>query len=175
MAAFVDHLYHEKLPFNQILIPSNCTWSDVMSLLLLFQVERPPSPMSMAPQSSLPPVPPRLDLLPHRPPNPPGASSPGLTSKVSEHTQPVLFRQEGTLKEWKFGSGVISQIVKFTPGSLCHRKMCIFVLRRNLHILILALAFACVVTWNLSQCSPKTCLLIPYVELLTHFRFAAGL
>lgn len=40
--------------------------------------------MSMAPQSSLPPVPPRLDLLPHRPPNPPGASSPGATTKASE-------------------------------------------------------------------------------------------
>lgn len=33
--------------------------------------------------SSLPPVPPRLDLFPHRPQNPPGASSPGVTSKVS--------------------------------------------------------------------------------------------
>lgn len=39
--------------------------------------------MSITPQSSLPPVPPRLDLIPHRPQNPAGASSPGVTSKVS--------------------------------------------------------------------------------------------
>lgn len=45
------------------------------------KVERPPSPVSMAP--SLPPVPPRLDLPPHRAPNPLGASSPGTTSKSS--------------------------------------------------------------------------------------------
>ncbi|RXM96158.1 E3 ubiquitin-protein ligase CBL [Acipenser ruthenus] len=32
-------------------------------------------------KASLPPVPPRLDLLQHRPCNPPGASSPGATSK----------------------------------------------------------------------------------------------
>uniref|UniRef100_A0A8C9YM48 E3 ubiquitin-protein ligase CBL n=1 Tax=Sander lucioperca TaxID=283035 RepID=A0A8C9YM48_SANLU len=57
----------------------------MMSKLACTKVERPPSPMSMAPQSSLPPVPPRLDLLPHRPPNPPGASSPGLTSKAASH------------------------------------------------------------------------------------------
>uniref|UniRef100_A0A3P8YEW6 E3 ubiquitin-protein ligase CBL n=1 Tax=Esox lucius TaxID=8010 RepID=A0A3P8YEW6_ESOLU len=55
----------------------------MMSKLACSKVERPPSPMSVAPQSSLPPVPPRLDLLQHRPPNPPGASSPGATSKAS--------------------------------------------------------------------------------------------
>lgn len=49
----------------------------------LFQVERPPSPLSIAPQAVVPPVPPRLDLLPLRPTNPPGASSPGATSKVN--------------------------------------------------------------------------------------------
>ncbi|KAG7479749.1 E3 ubiquitin-protein ligase CBL [Solea senegalensis] len=58
----------------------------MMSKLACTKVERPPSPMSMAPQSSLPPVPPRLDLLPpHRPPNPSGASSPGVTSKAASH------------------------------------------------------------------------------------------
>nr|XP_033773625.1 E3 ubiquitin-protein ligase CBL [Geotrypetes seraphini] len=46
------------------------------------KVERPPSPVSMAPQASLPPVPPRLDLLQQWGPNPPGASSPGTTSKA---------------------------------------------------------------------------------------------
>ncbi|XP_049582605.1 E3 ubiquitin-protein ligase CBL isoform X2 [Syngnathus scovelli] len=57
----------------------------MMSKLACTKVERPPSPVSMTPQSSLPPVPPRLDLLPHRPPNPPGASSPGLTTKAGSH------------------------------------------------------------------------------------------
>uniref|UniRef100_A0A7N6B253 E3 ubiquitin-protein ligase CBL n=1 Tax=Anabas testudineus TaxID=64144 RepID=A0A7N6B253_ANATE len=57
----------------------------MMSKLACTKVERPPSPMSMPPQSSLPPVPPRLDLLPHRPPNPPGASSPGVTTKAASH------------------------------------------------------------------------------------------
>lgn len=57
----------------------------VMSKLAGSKVERPPSPMSLPPQSSLPPVPPRLDLLPHRPPNPPGACSPGATSKAASH------------------------------------------------------------------------------------------
>ncbi|XP_015260971.1 PREDICTED: E3 ubiquitin-protein ligase CBL [Gekko japonicus] len=46
------------------------------------KVERPPSPFSMAPQATLPPVPPRLDLLQQRVSNPPGASSPGTTSKA---------------------------------------------------------------------------------------------
>ncbi|XP_030633078.1 E3 ubiquitin-protein ligase CBL [Chanos chanos] len=57
----------------------------MMSNLAGAKVERPPSPMSMPPQSSLPPVPPRLDLLQHRAPNPPGASSPGATSKAPSH------------------------------------------------------------------------------------------
>ncbi|XP_019748290.1 E3 ubiquitin-protein ligase CBL isoform X2 [Hippocampus comes] len=57
----------------------------MMSKLACTKVERPPSPMSVTPQSSLPPVPPRLDLLPHRPPNPPGASSPGVTAKAASH------------------------------------------------------------------------------------------
>uniref|UniRef100_A0A3Q1BJ36 E3 ubiquitin-protein ligase CBL n=1 Tax=Amphiprion ocellaris TaxID=80972 RepID=A0A3Q1BJ36_AMPOC len=57
----------------------------MMTKLACTKVERPPSPMSMPPQPSLPPVPPRLDLLPHRPPNPPGASSPGVTSKAASH------------------------------------------------------------------------------------------
>ncbi|MGH0149927.1 UNVERIFIED_CONTAM: hypothetical protein FKN15_016264 [Acipenser sinensis] len=57
----------------------------MMSKLACSKEERPPSPMSLAPQASLPPVPPRLDLLQHRPCNPPGASSPGATSKASSH------------------------------------------------------------------------------------------
>ncbi|XP_061829230.1 E3 ubiquitin-protein ligase CBL [Nerophis lumbriciformis] len=57
----------------------------MMSKLACTKVERPPSPMSIAPHSSLPPVPPRLDLLTHRPPNLPGASSPGVTNKVASH------------------------------------------------------------------------------------------
>ncbi|MGH0162534.1 UNVERIFIED_CONTAM: hypothetical protein FKN15_068662 [Acipenser sinensis] len=56
----------------------------MMSKLACSKEERPPSPMSLAPQASLPPVPPRLDLLQHRPCNP-GASSPGATSKASSH------------------------------------------------------------------------------------------
>ncbi|XP_062377767.1 E3 ubiquitin-protein ligase CBL isoform X2 [Sardina pilchardus] len=55
----------------------------MMSKLACSKVERPPSPLSMAP--SLPPVPPRLDLLQHRAPSAPGASSPGATSKVPSH------------------------------------------------------------------------------------------
>ncbi|XP_007439350.1 E3 ubiquitin-protein ligase CBL [Python bivittatus] len=49
------------------------------------KVERPPSPFSMTPQAALPPVPPRLDLLQQqqRASNPPGASSPGTTSKAA--------------------------------------------------------------------------------------------
>nr|XP_028564477.1 E3 ubiquitin-protein ligase CBL isoform X1 [Podarcis muralis] len=47
------------------------------------KVERPPSPFSMAPQASLPPVPPRLDLLQQRVSNPSGASSPGTTCKAA--------------------------------------------------------------------------------------------
>ncbi|XP_061104310.1 LOW QUALITY PROTEIN: E3 ubiquitin-protein ligase CBL-like [Conger conger] len=55
----------------------------MMSKLACAKVERPPSPVSTAPQASLPPVPPRLDLLQQRPPNSSGASSPGTTSKAS--------------------------------------------------------------------------------------------
>uniref|UniRef100_A0A8C1P4Y1 E3 ubiquitin-protein ligase CBL n=1 Tax=Cyprinus carpio TaxID=7962 RepID=A0A8C1P4Y1_CYPCA len=55
------------------------------SCLTAWQVERPPSPMSVAPQPVVPPVPPRLDLIPLRPTNPPGASSPGATSKAASH------------------------------------------------------------------------------------------
>ncbi|XP_028825900.1 E3 ubiquitin-protein ligase CBL isoform X2 [Denticeps clupeoides] len=54
----------------------------MMSKLACSKVERPPSPLSAPPQASLPPVPPRLDLLHQRPSNPPGASSPGATSKA---------------------------------------------------------------------------------------------
>ncbi|KAG9351462.1 hypothetical protein JZ751_022712 [Albula glossodonta] len=57
----------------------------MMSKLACAKVERPPSPVSITPQASLPPVPPRLDLLQQRPPNPPGASSPGATSKAPTH------------------------------------------------------------------------------------------
>lgn len=61
--------------------------SDLTSDVPVIQVERPSSPMS-----SLPPVPPRLDLIPHRPQNPPGASSPGVTSKVSRCALPAVVR-----------------------------------------------------------------------------------
>ncbi|XP_017725958.1 PREDICTED: E3 ubiquitin-protein ligase CBL [Rhinopithecus bieti] len=47
----------------------------------LISVERPPSPFSMAPQASLPPVPPRLDLLPQRVCVPSSASALGTASK----------------------------------------------------------------------------------------------
>lgn len=57
----------------------------MISKLVDSKVERPPSPMSITPQPVVPPVPPRLDLLPLRPTNPPGASSPGATSKVPSH------------------------------------------------------------------------------------------
>ncbi|TRZ02059.1 hypothetical protein DNTS_031649 [Danionella cerebrum] len=57
----------------------------MISKLLGAKVERPPSPLSILPQPVVPPVPPRLDLLPLRPTNPPGASSPGATSKAASH------------------------------------------------------------------------------------------
>uniref|UniRef100_A0A8C1P8L3 E3 ubiquitin-protein ligase CBL n=1 Tax=Cyprinus carpio TaxID=7962 RepID=A0A8C1P8L3_CYPCA len=57
----------------------------MISKLVGAKVERPPSPMSVAPQPVVPPVPPRLDLIPLRPTNPPGASSPGATSKAASH------------------------------------------------------------------------------------------
>ncbi|XP_025063428.1 E3 ubiquitin-protein ligase CBL isoform X2 [Alligator sinensis] len=53
----------------------------IMKELAGAKVERPPSPFSMTPQASLPPVPPRLDLLQQRVSNSSGASSPGTTSK----------------------------------------------------------------------------------------------
>ncbi|XP_053308094.1 E3 ubiquitin-protein ligase CBL isoform X2 [Spea bombifrons] len=56
--------------------------NDSLFMLAGAKVERPPSPLSVAPQASLPPVPPRLDLLQQRPPNPSGACSPATTSKV---------------------------------------------------------------------------------------------
>ncbi|KAF5921246.1 hypothetical protein HPG69_018646, partial [Diceros bicornis minor] len=46
-------------------------------------VERPPSPFSVAPQASLPPVPPRLDLLQQRVSVPSGASGLGTASKAA--------------------------------------------------------------------------------------------
>lgn len=49
------------------------------------QVERPPSPFSMAPQASLPPVPPRLDLLQQRVSLPASASGLGTASKVRHY------------------------------------------------------------------------------------------
>ncbi|KAI1893777.1 hypothetical protein AGOR_G00127160 [Albula goreensis] len=72
----------------------------MMSKLACAKVERPPSPMSMAPQASLPPVPPRLDLLQHRPPNPPGASSPGATSKVAAHHKDKPLPLPPALPDW---------------------------------------------------------------------------
>lgn len=47
------------------------------------QVERPSSPFSMAPQASLPPVPPRLDLLQQRAPVPASTSVLGTASKAA--------------------------------------------------------------------------------------------
>lgn len=75
-------------------------------LVFLFQVERPPSPFSVAPQATLPPVPPRLDLLQQRVSNPPGASSPGTSSKVKH--APCPFR-------WDFGG-----------AGECFGKSCMF-------------------------------------------------
>nr|KAF6437135.1 Cbl proto-oncogene [Molossus molossus] len=47
------------------------------------KVERPPSPFSTAPQASLPPVPPRLDLLQQRVSVPAGPSAPGTAAKAA--------------------------------------------------------------------------------------------
>ncbi|XP_045060016.2 E3 ubiquitin-protein ligase CBL isoform X3 [Desmodus rotundus] len=47
------------------------------------KVERPPSPFSMAPQASLPPVPPRLDLLQQRVSIPSSVSGVGTASKAA--------------------------------------------------------------------------------------------
>uniref|UniRef100_A0A8C5F7E9 E3 ubiquitin-protein ligase CBL n=1 Tax=Gadus morhua TaxID=8049 RepID=A0A8C5F7E9_GADMO len=57
----------------------------MMSKLACSKVERPPSPMSLTPQASLPPVPPRLDLLQHRPASASGASSPVVSTKAATH------------------------------------------------------------------------------------------
>ncbi|KAM8927441.1 E3 ubiquitin-protein ligase CBL isoform 2-T2 [Pelodytes ibericus] len=69
-------------------VPSPCyeddddDGNDSLFMLAGPKVERPPSPLSISPQASLPPVPPRLDLLPQRPPNSSGACSPATSSKV---------------------------------------------------------------------------------------------
>ncbi|XP_075046675.1 E3 ubiquitin-protein ligase CBL isoform X2 [Mixophyes fleayi] len=56
--------------------------NDTLFMLAGAKVERPPSPLSVAPQTALPPVPPRLDLLQQRNPNPPGACSPATSCKA---------------------------------------------------------------------------------------------
>lgn len=82
---------------------------------LLFQVERPPSPFSVAPQATLPPVPPRLDLLQQRVSNPPGASSPSTSSKV-KHTS-CLFRCDFGGADGK------ESILLNAVRSLCHPQV----------------------------------------------------
>lgn len=57
--------------------------NDSLFMLAGAKVERPPSPLSVAPPTALPPVPPRLDLLQQRTSNPPGACSPSTSSKAS--------------------------------------------------------------------------------------------
>lgn len=57
--------------------------NDSLFMLAGAKVERPPSPLSIAPSTALPPVPPRLDLLQQRTSNPPGACSPSTSSKAS--------------------------------------------------------------------------------------------
>uniref|UniRef100_A0A8D0R5J8 E3 ubiquitin-protein ligase CBL n=1 Tax=Sus scrofa TaxID=9823 RepID=A0A8D0R5J8_PIG len=54
----------------------------MMKELACAKVERPPSPFSMAPQASLPPVPPRLDLLQQRISIPSSTSGLGTASKA---------------------------------------------------------------------------------------------
>lgn len=81
-------------------------------ILLFFQVERPPSPFSVAPQATLPPVPPRLDLLQQRVSNPPGASSPGTTSKVRHTVCPVGYEFGGAgRKEEHSGEHHVSSVI----------------------------------------------------------------
>ncbi|NXY87797.1 CBL ligase, partial [Alcedo cyanopectus] len=75
---------HREELLRKVLLDSWGVYSLVFPIL--FQVERPPSPFSVAPQATLPPVPPRLDLLQQRVSNPPGASSPGTTSKAAPGT-----------------------------------------------------------------------------------------
>lgn len=82
---------------------------------LLFQVERPPSPFSVAPQATLPPVPPRLDLLQQRVSNPPGASSPSTSSKVKHAS--CLFRCD-------FGGADRKESILLNAvRSLCHPQV----------------------------------------------------
>ncbi|XP_044138286.1 E3 ubiquitin-protein ligase CBL [Bufo gargarizans] len=57
--------------------------NDSLFMLAGAKVERPPSPLSLAPPTALPPVPPRLDLLQQRASNPSGACSPSTSSKAS--------------------------------------------------------------------------------------------
>ncbi|KAM9298997.1 E3 ubiquitin-protein ligase CBL [Gastrophryne carolinensis] len=57
--------------------------NDSLAMLAGSKVERPPSPMSATPQAGLPPVPPRLDLLPQRAQISQGASSPSIISKAT--------------------------------------------------------------------------------------------
>lgn len=82
---------------------------------LLFQVERPPSPFSVAPQATLPPVPPRLDLLQQRVSNPPGASSPSTSSKVKHAS--CLFRCDFGGADGK------ESILLNAVHSLCHPQV----------------------------------------------------
>ncbi|XP_018424620.1 PREDICTED: E3 ubiquitin-protein ligase CBL [Nanorana parkeri] len=70
-------------------VPSPCyedddddSGNDSLFMLAGPKVERPPSPMSAAPQATLPPVPPRLDLLHQRAQSTQGASSPVASSKA---------------------------------------------------------------------------------------------
>ncbi|XP_069750767.1 E3 ubiquitin-protein ligase CBL isoform X2 [Narcine bancroftii] len=55
----------------------------MMNKLANAKIERPPSPVAPAPNSVLPPVPPRLDLLQHRSPTVSSASSPCVSPKAS--------------------------------------------------------------------------------------------
>ncbi|XP_073422572.1 E3 ubiquitin-protein ligase CBL isoform X1 [Dendrobates tinctorius] len=57
--------------------------NDSLFMLAGSKIERPPSPLSVATPTALPPVPPRLDLLQQRTSNPPGACSPATSSKAS--------------------------------------------------------------------------------------------
>ncbi|XP_059812950.1 E3 ubiquitin-protein ligase CBL [Hypanus sabinus] len=55
----------------------------MMNKLANAKIERPPSPVTPAPNSALPPVPPRLDLLQHRSPTVSSAPSPCVSPKAS--------------------------------------------------------------------------------------------
>lgn len=55
----------------------------MMNKLANAKIERPSSPIAPAPNSALPPVPPRLDLLQHRSPTVSSASSPCVSPKAS--------------------------------------------------------------------------------------------